>query len=436
MDIELHEKQSLFFSQIFDENSRVRTDNDYYEFLFVGGFGSGKSMITMLCTFLIVAMNPGIPWLFARQTYQEMRDSVIPQFLELFPEKQCGYKHKKEAKEFHFNNGSYIHFRAFDKDEKILSNQYAGVTLCQVEQIEYALFLQIHGRLRHGKSELGKNILLMEGNPSAGWVKNRYKSGKVPKNAFMVEATTFDNPFLPKGYVERLIEIYPESWIRRYVYGEWSNLDEMVFDEFREEFHVIPPFTVIPSYKSVIGGDYGFVNPSAFIWMCRDYDGRIIIYDEFYAPGQSIEDLVLANRKHGKLPTVFDYSTKRPDRDGKSVWSDLEGNGIWLIESNKDETRNIVSVNSLFKQNKLFITSNCVNLIREIQEYKWKPEKIGDSRNRAETPIDKNNHAIDAMLYGIAYMEDVVSKDPSVMPYEKTLEYATVSKKKSDLYLA
>jgi hypothetical protein len=38
-------------------------------------------------------------------------------------------------------------------------------------------------------------------------------------------------------------------------------------------------------------------------------------------------------------------------------------------------------------------------LIWEIKNYKFKDAKMGAERNLDESPIDKDNHAIDAMLY-------------------------------------
>ena len=113
--------------------------------------------------------------------------------------------------------------------------------------------------------------------------------------------------------------------------------------------------------------------------------------------------------------TVMDFAIKRPDRDGKSLWDTLIKLGMRLIESNKDEMNNIVTVNSLFKQRRLFICSNCVNLIWELKNYKFKEAKMGAEKNLDETPIDKDNHAIDALLYLI----QAILTRKTVSDYEK-----------------
>lgn len=428
MDIKLNIPQTKFTQALLGEDLKL-SDNKYTEFAYFGGFGSGKSFITTFLTLLLVGViYPNTPWLFVRMTYGELKDSVIPQFLRNFPPEKFHYRYLKNDRRFIFENGSVIDFRAFDVDTKILSNEYAGATVCQAEQIPFELYLQIIGRIRN--KSIPKNITILEGNPGVGWTKMRFKDNGHPDHVFFVEAKTSDNQDnLPDNYEQRMRSEYPENWINRYIDGNWENLDELVLSEFRDR-HIVEPISEetikkLGEYKHAAGGDYGYLNASAFVWGYKDYDGRIIIYDEFYKSYQTIPDLAEAGKRHGQLMIPYDFATKRPDRDGKSVWDDLILNGLNLIPSNKDKMRNISAVNTLFKRNNIFITRNCVNLIREIKNWKWLPEKIGDRHNRNEKPVDKDDHAIDAMLYLISYLEDLSSVDPSLIDYIKTIEGQT-----------
>lgn len=434
MDVQLTPKQAIYYSTIFDIDGVTVLDNEIEEFAFFGGFGSGKSYVVMLCTLIICLSYPKTEWLFCRSSYPELKDSVIPQFLSAFPEDQFNYKYKKADRDMIFQNGSKIVFRAFDKDTKILSNMYHGASLCQAENLAYDFYLALIGRIR--LKGLGKNILLLEGNPASTWVRDRYKNLKDPlkktplakeelKKIFLIEAITADNPHLDAKYIQKLIATYPESWVKRYVFGEWEEYDERVFSEFRANIHLLNPFEIPKEWEKFMGGDYGWRNPSAIIWGAMDYNGSIIIYDEFYAKEQLPEELARHTRRHGVIPLAFDFSAKRPDRDGKSVWSDLESLGVPLIESNKDELRNILSANTLFKANKLFITKNCVNFIRELEGLKWQPKKLGDETNFKEQVVDKNNHSTDAFLYLLAYIEDMKSEDPSIPDPTQTMQYYT-----------
>lgn len=429
------EKQTPFFEAIFDDYFKVQS-NSYNEFAIFGGWGCGKSHLTILCTILLCKSYPGLNWVFIKGTYRELKDTVVAQFLEDFPPSMWGYRLKVGDMEFHFDNGSVIRLRAFDTPDKILSSNYSGVTFCQAEQASKELYLKIIGRMRNIKSGIPKNISILEGNPEAGWCKDRFIDNPVPGKTFFLELTSFDNPHLPRAYIERMIAEYPESWVQRYIYGSWENLDEMVLSSFKEKSHVIEPVSFewikeMKGYQNAAGADYGFLNPSAFIWGFKDYDGRIVIYDEFYKTRQSIPELSDAGKRHGPIPIILDYSTKIPMANTHrplpnelskplSIWDELSFD-LNLIPSNKDKMRNINGVNVLFQQNRLLITRNCVNLIREVKNWKWQREEIGKNISRKEKPVDKDDHAIDAMLYLVSYLEDMKALDPSIIPFEKTL---------------
>jgi hypothetical protein len=286
-----------------------------------------------------------------------------------------------------------------------------------MEEIPEELFLQALGRNRRRVGGMPKNLVFGEGNPASGWVKRKLKDTPLPPEVFLVEARTRDNPFLPPEYEINLRKNYPSFWIARYLDGEWTNLDEAVFSEWREQEHIIFPLDLsfIKSWKKRNGLDYGWVNPTAQVWGCVDYDSNLTIYDEWGGVMQTPDEIYQASTRHeamfGKIVTVADYSIKKADRDGRSLWQDLSDSGLNLQESNKQELENIVLVNTLLKTGRLKITKNCVNLIREIQNYKWKKMKLGEEKNHSEQTVDKDNHYIDAMLYLVASLEELKTVD-------------------------
>ena len=404
---------------------------DFTEFVFFGGFASGKSLAVMVATFLLCLTYPKSNWLFVRETYPELKDSVIKQWLEVFP--QIEYVYVKSERQAIFNNGSIVNFRAFDKDTKILSNEYMGVSICQAEEVPYELFLQVFGRNRNRKNGIPKNYLLVEGNPSAGWVKHRYKDSPLPQNTFFIEAKTMDNPYISQEYVDTLIREYPDHWVKRYVYGEWANYDEMVLSEFMESVHVVEPFTISKHWKKVIGMDYGFTNPSAMIWLAIDHDHKIYAFDEFYESKKTVKELHAEWSRHGKILTAIDPSTQGA-RELSSIYEDLQKLGTYLTPANNEKLAGLNSINSLLKQKRLFIFRNCQNLIKEIVNYKWKRLKLGDQKNLPEETIKKDDHAVDALRYGIMYLRDLKVTEPSPTGIYKTIDEMVKSRsKKSNL---
>lgn len=421
--IKFNPAQTEMVNQILDDDLSLK-DNDIKQYVFMGGFRSGKSFLFQFVTFLLCCRYPGLQVIYVRKTYDQLKDSVIKQFRQDF-EKYGQFHYTDTSKEgsriARFNNGSSIVFRAFDSDTNILSAEYDLACVCQIEDIQEELYKQLFGRL--SGSVMPKTFMMVEGNPKGNWVKRTFydltEQEKKDKHIFFLNSPTTANlENLPKDYLETLKSQYSERDFKRWAMGDWQNLYGLVFSEFNEDIHVIPPirFSDIGSgEKIMIGGDYGWRNPSAFLWGVKTYDDDIIIFDEFYKPECLPEELARENLRYGTFTTVMDFAIKRPDRDGKSLWDSLIKLGLRLAESNKDEMNNIVTVNSLFKQRRLFICSNCVNLIWEIKNYKYKEARIGADKNLDETPIDKDNHAIDALLY----LTQAILTRRSVSEFEK-----------------
>jgi hypothetical protein len=96
-----------------------------------------------------------------------------------------------------------------------------------------------------------------------------------------------------------------------------------------------------------------------------------------------------------------------------------------LIESNKDGARNRQDTNLLFKQDRLLICENCVNLISEIPRYRFKAPRIGQEVNAPEEVIKKDDHAVDTLLYLSADLEELHSREPRAVPEHMTLKFMT-----------
>ncbi|MFB3057188.1 MAG: phage terminase large subunit, partial [Ignavibacteriaceae bacterium] len=280
--------QVIMFNKVFEEGETglVLNSNKYHEFAHFGAFRCGKSFEMQLIAFLLAIYYKNLRILYVRSTYDQLIDSVISQMNHDFG-KYSQYKYFSSKRDAVFyRTNSQISFRAFDVDTKILSNEYDAIFLCQGEELKEAFFLQLFGRLSGGN--LPKACLFLEGNPSNNFVKRRYKdrtAEELDRNKIIfVESGTAENQeHIPEDYIERLKANYPASWINRYVYGGWDQIDEMVFSEFRENLHVIDPLTIeeCKLFKVIQGFDYGWINETAIVWCYVDYDGNLTIFEEW-----------------------------------------------------------------------------------------------------------------------------------------------------------
>jgi hypothetical protein len=113
--------------------------------------------------------------------------------------------------------------------------------------------------------------------------------------------------------------------------------------------------------------------------MMQDEDDNLIIYDEIKMANAELKDIV-AEITRKSSGTQFEYFV----RDSASKREGLEFQkqfGIFTTPADKrskgandmsNRRTGILMINSLFKNSKLFITENCVQLIKELEKHYYK----------------------------------------------------------------
>ena len=214
-----------------------------------------------------------------------------------------------------------------------------------------------------------------------------------------------DNPYLSKKEIKLLTESMSESELQSRRYGLFYTDTGPVYPEFNENVHVIEPFDVPFDWQDGISIDPGLKNPLSCHFYAVDFDGRVYVCGEHYESGLSVEEHAekikkVANKLGwrrdglGRLNAYIDSASNQKTLSGvKSVAELFLDNGINVNTNvNKDLFTGINRVKSYFKNDKLFIFKNCVNLIREIKAYRWGKEDL---------PIKKDDHSLDELRYYI-----------------------------------
>ena len=114
-------------------------------------------------------------------------------------------------------------------------------------------------------------------------------------------------------------------------------------------------------------------------------------------------------------PIVADPTVRnKNERDGVS-YRDYFFNvsGLWLEEGNNAIFDGIERVRDFMYQGKLKIFTSCVNLKHEAQNYLWKKDKNGISKDE---PTEKENHLMDAMRYMVMALPYDLRDCASVAP--------------------
>ena len=416
-DITFNSFQSAAEKDFWD-NGEISKDK-VMQYLLVGGFGNGKSLWTTFTTHRMCLKYPGTQWLFIKNVSKDLETTAITQMIKDFGVTNT-FKYNKKDKTFTYKNGSKIQFTGLDNNNVggLLSSQWDGFTFNQIEEIDEDVYLHVFGRRRGNMDR--KIVLLIEGNPAPGWVKRRFVDKPIDEYTKFYSSSTHVNAHnLPDDYIPGMVRVLGQEKIDRYMKGSWELNDIKVFHQFDEFQNVIPSHEIDSDSIIYVGFDHGVVHASAFIWIALNKKGEIHVFDEFYEKKASTLQLRAAATRWGKYPIVADYAIKRVERDGRCLWDDLVQDGLRLQESNKDKLGNIRIINDGFLNKKLFIHDNCTNLIREINNYQWKVNSAGAVNKTYETPVKKDDDALDAFMY--VYREMVDRNPPEQNEAQKRL---------------
>ena len=305
---------------------------------------------------------------------------------------------KSESKHDYFN-GSYLDFLGADVNDVGKGFRRDILYINEADKMDVDTAVQFISRA---------GLTIIDYNPDALFWGDEY----INENNFLT-LTFEDNEYLPESEVKSILDykikgffnqdskdLFNVNNIRnRYWANKWKvygcglvgSLDGVVFDNW-EVVDGIPEGARLLG----IGLDFGYSNdPSAAVEVYK-YNNKRILNEVFYRTG------MLNGEIANSLPkNTFIYADSA---EPKSI-EEIRRHGVNIMPVKKGADSIVFGIQTMQTQSYL-ITSNSTNVINEFQKYTWIKDKSGLVKNK---PIDKHNHAIDAIRYH--EMMDIGIKD-------------------------
>ena len=397
---------------------------------YIGGFGSGKTLCGAVEAFLTALRHPGSYGIVTRWSYRELEATSFKTLLDIIPPKFI-YRFYKNQLLLVLKNGSQIQGFNLQNHKRLTSLNLSWFWIDEVTEVTEDIFLQLQGRLRGTLPRQG----WVTGNPNGrDWVWKTFVNENRPEYGFF-HAKTSENRFLPESYYENLRQYYPPEWIERFLEGSFDVFEGQIFDEFSPSVHVLrsdEEFPVPRDWPRFRAIDHGLYHPTCCLWATVDPDGNLFITDCYYQKNRLVSDHIAEIHKRTGEDvvewTAIDPSTSRRDAvSGQSVEDEYRKQGIPTRAGNNSILDGISRVKELLRCDgdhthpltgrkgspRLHVFgSKCPELIWELQQYRWKDQKPGTLAKEKEEPVDRHNHAVDALRY-------LVMGDPR--PHQSTL---------------
>jgi phage terminase large subunit len=260
---------------------------------FGGAKGGGKSRFIRDYQKMRRLKYPGTSGLIVRKTLGELERNHIRPLRKELPEAVYDYRDDKHL--FRFKNGSYLELAYIDMEkdlERLQGGEYDDICLDEAQMHPKRVFSEMRSCLRHASSVAGadgeivpKMILTWNwGNIGHAWLKRMFwrrwmqktgdklrdeenladkwdlethwDDGERPEQFAFLQAFWHDNPFLDKGYIDRLNAL-PEALRKAYRDGDPDIFEGQFFPEFGPHLREMP-FVIHPHEARLYGSlDYG-----------------------------------------------------------------------------------------------------------------------------------------------------------------------------------
>jgi len=200
--------------------------------------------------------------------------------------------------------------------------------------------------------------------------------------------------------------------------GLYVAIGGLILPMFNYELHTINPIIPDRDWLWVCSGDHGINNPTSWHWHAVGPRGQVVTFYEHYQSGLTVKEhaqqIHKINARFDRAPDFYvgDPSMKQRLTDtGQSIFTTYAENGIAIVPGNNDVISGIERLRFYLgtdpdeegqPQPRWVITRNNINLIREIQRYrwsKWKNSRTEEDKNPKEAPVKKDDHAIDEVRY-------------------------------------
>tara|TARA_R100000655_G_scaffold17819_2_gene37746 strand:- start:628 stop:1788 length:1161 start_codon:yes stop_codon:yes gene_type:complete len=346
-----------------------------------GGTSAGKTFGILPILIDRATKTPNTEISIVAESIPHLRRGCLRDFLKImkWTNRYFDDRFHKSHLKYEFANGSFIEFFSADDSSKLRGARRDILYINECNNITFEAYNELSIRTK-------KEVVLDFNPANEFWVHTELKG---EDDADFIILTYKDNEGLDEGIVQQIeknrlkanTSAYWRNWWTVYGEGKVGQLQGAVFTNYKI-------IDTIPSEARLlgIGLDFGYTNdPTSIIEIYKHNETRIL-NEVTYQTGLLNSDIAKLLPK--SIPVYADSA------EPKSI-ADIQRYGITI----KGVTKGKDSINygiDVMQQESYLVTSQSTNLIKELRSYCWDSDKTGKRLNK---PIDKFNHALDAVRY-------------------------------------
>jgi phage terminase large subunit len=284
-----------------------------------------------------------------------------------------------------FANGSTIEFFSADQEAKLRGARRQVLYINEANNIDFEAYHQLAIRT--------SEAIYIDFNPvSEFWAHTEVLA---EQDSELLVLTYRDNEALPAtirddieaAQVKAATSTYWANWWKVYGLGEVGSLQGVVFDDWQQ----VDGIDFAGDKLVAIGLDWGYTNDPTAVVAVYKRGSAVLVHELMYSTGLTNQDIAEHLRKLGigrSWPIIADSAEPKSIEEVHRL-----GFNIHPATKGADSIRNSIDI---LKRQPMLVTRESTNLIKELRNYTWDTDRTGASLG---VPIDRYNHAIDAVRY-------------------------------------
>lgn len=347
-----------------------------------GGTSAGKT-ISIMQILISKAIDDKRPTLTSvvSESFPHLKKGAMRDFKNIMQEHNYWDDRDWNATDsiYTFQSGSKIEFFSADQPSKVRGPRRERLYINECNNVDYEAFDQL---------EVRTNLeVWLDWNPTYEfWFYTNVLNNR--DDIDFITLTYKDNEGLPENIVKSIeMRKSNKQWWRVYgegklgevegrIYTGWQTLDEIPFEARLEGY----------------GLDFGYTNDPTAIVAVYYYNGGYILDEKCYRKGMS-------NRDIADLLNSLPYGLAVADSAEPKSIDDIKSYGVAIVAADKSGTKSkpyLKTSIGYVQDQKISVTKDSTNLIREYRRYLWKVDKDGRMLNEPDGGYD---HALDAARY-------------------------------------
>jgi phage terminase large subunit len=351
-----------------------------------GGTSAGKTFGILPLLINKASKKPLLEISVVAESIPHLKRGAMKDFKKIMVQTNRWFDERWNATDFKytFANGSIIEFFSADNDAKLRGARRDGLYMNECNNMTFHAYTELASRT--------KEFVYLDWNPTSEFWFHKELMNDSDVDFLIVNY--LDNEACPESALNFILKAKEKSktskfwanWYNVYGLGQIGNLEGVIFSDWKQ-------LDKIPLEAKLVGRgmDFGYTNDPTTITDIYQWNNEFIFDERIYRTGLTNPEIWREFKSLGLDNSIY---TVADSAEPKSI-QELSSLGMKIIGATKGADSIMYGIQRM-QENNFYVTSNSLNIIKELRAYTWAVDREGNKLNK---PIGNFNHAIDGIRY-------------------------------------